>query len=126
MAETNTHAVGNRLKNFAVKHKKKLYVGAGVCGAVLGTVVLSKIFGDEPRKYSGKWFDTVSDEVLSEEREIVRQKYCSSGDDFSLAVNLESLLRVFDSVMSKRAWAGREPQPPSYHREHGLNLYKPD
>ena len=28
-------------------------------------------------------FDTVSDEVLNAEREVVRKQYCTAGDDFS-------------------------------------------
>ena len=123
MAESKLHVAGNRLKKFVAKHKKKAVGVAGTCGAVLGVVVLSKLFGGEPRKYSDKWFDTVSDEVLDEEREIVRKKSYSMDDDFPVA---ERLLCKFDSVMSERAWAGEEPQPPSYHREHGHNLYKPD
>lgn len=123
MAESKMHEAGNRVKNFVVKHKKKVIGVAGTCGAVLGVVVLSKLFGGEPRKYSDKWFDTVSDEVLDEEREIVRKKSYSMGDDFPVA---ERLIRKFNSVMSARDWAGEEPQPPSYHREDGHNLYKPD
>ena len=49
-------------------------------------------------------FDTVSDEVLNAEREVVRKQYCSAGDDFSLAVSLQNLLNRFDNVLSKRAW----------------------
>lgn len=37
-------------------------------------------------------FDTVSDEVLNAEREVVRKQYCTAGDDFSLAVSLQNLL----------------------------------
>ncbi|MBR4989638.1 MAG: hypothetical protein IKY96_00600 [Oscillospiraceae bacterium] len=53
--------------------------------------------------YSPKWFETVSDELLSTEREKVRLAYCSSGDNFSEANWLENLLRRFDKEMSKRA-----------------------
>lgn len=69
-------------------------------------------------------FDTVSDEVLNAEREVVRKQYCTAGDDFSLAVSLQNLLNRFDNVLSKRAWGGETPHGPSYHREHGYNLLK--
>lgn len=82
--------------------------------------------GGKIKKYSTKWFDTVSNEVLNVEREIVRKEYCASGDDFSKAVRLENLLRLFDKVISNRAWNGKTPHAPSYPREHGHNLYKPD
>ena len=98
-------------------------IGAGA--AIIGSIALSKLFGKkEPAKYSDKWFDTVSDEVLETEREIVRKQFCASGHDFSLASSLQRLLRQFDSVMSKRAWGGETPHPPSFHREHGFNLFK--
>ena len=35
-------------------------------------------------------------------------------------------VRVFDSVLSKRAWGDETPHGPGYHREHGYNLYKDD
>ena len=104
--------------------KKTLGIGIGAVIAGLGAY---KYFtGTEPQKYSNKWFDTVSDEVLKTEREVVRKQFCSAGDDFSLAVRLENLLRVFDSVLSKRAWGDETPHGPGYHREHGYNLYKDD
>ena len=90
--------------------KKTLGIGIGVVIAGLGAY---KYFtGKEPQKYSNKWFDTVSDEVLKTEREVVRKQFCSAGDDFSLAVRLENLLRVFDSVLSKRAWGDETPHGP--------------
>ena len=117
----------NGIVNFTKRHKKELIIIAGTVGTILTGIGLSKIAGSlEPRKYSGKWFDSVSDDVLKAEREIVRKQYCSSGNNFSMAVQLQNLLNIFDSVLSKRAWAGKIPQSPSYPREHGHNLYKPD
>ena len=59
--------------------------------------------------YSSKWFETVTDEALSTEREKVRLAYCLSGDNFSEASRLQNLLWRFDKEMSKRAWAMRFP-----------------
>ena len=42
--------------------------------------------------YSSKWFETVTDDVLSTEREKVGLEYCSSGDNFSEASRLQNLL----------------------------------
>ena len=94
--------------------------------AVTGLGVLYLISGMEPQMYSGKWFDTISDELLKEERENIRKKFCSAGSDYDLAGRLQKLLWRFDKEISKRAWAGEVPTGPSYHREHGFNLYKPD
>lgn len=104
--------------------KKIIRVGVGLAATGLG--VFKLLSGKDPQKYSSKWFETVSDEVLNTEREIVRKQYCSAGENFSLAVRLENLLRRFDSVLSKRAWGDEIPHGPSYHREHGYNLFKND
>ena len=81
---------------------------------------------EERNMYSPKWFKSTSDSVLHTERERVRLAYCSSGNDMSLVTQLENLLSRFDKELSDRAWAGQTPRGPSYHREHGFNLYKPD
>lgn len=104
--------------------KKIIGVGAGL--VVTGISVYKNSIGKPLEKYSGKWFDTVSDEVLNTEREIVRKQFCSAGDDFTSAVRLQNLLYRFDAVLSKRAWGDKTPQGSSYHREHGYNLFKDD
>lgn len=76
--------------------------------------------------YSSKWFETVTDEVLSTEREKVRLAYCSSGEDFLEADRLQKLLWRFDKEMSKRAWGDKIPHAPSIHREHGWYLPNDD
>lgn len=104
--------------------KKIIGIGVGIVATGLGVYKL--LSGKESQKYSSKWFDTASDEVLNAEREIVRKQYCSAGDDFSLAVRLQKLLHRFDSVLIKRAWGDEIPHGPGYHREHGYNLFKED
>lgn len=81
---------------------------------------------EERNMYSPKWFESASDSVLHTERERIRLTYCSSGNDISLATQLENLLSRFDKELSNRAWASQTPCGPGYHREHGFNLYKPD
>lgn len=75
---------------------------------------------------SPKWFETVTDEALSAEREKVRLAYCSSGDNFSEASRLQNLLWRFDKEISKRAWGDEIPHAPSIHREHGWYLPNDD
>ena len=76
--------------------------------------------------YSSEWFESVTDEALSMEREKVRLAYCSSGDNFSEASRLQNLLWRFDKEMSKRAWGDEIPHAPSIHREHGRYLPNDD
>ena len=111
------------IKNHFKKHKKKYAIGGGILIAILSYIGYKSI-PSEVEKYSPEWFNNASDDTLDAEREIVRQEYCSAGENFTLAVQLENLLRKFDSIMSKRAWGDQEPTGPSYSREHGHNLYK--
>ena len=76
--------------------------------------------------YSSEWFETITDEALSTEREKVRLAYCSSGDNFAEASRLQNLLWRFDKEMSKRAWGDEIPHAPSLHREHGRYLPNDD
>ena len=84
--------------------KKVGGVAIGIATIVAGGILGNKGLSKEPRKYTGKWFKTVTDAVLNEERENVRKQFEKSGDDFSLAVNLENLLNIFDKELSRRAW----------------------
>ena len=52
----------------------------------------------------------------------VRKVYCSSGDDFNLAVRLQNLLGMFDKEINKRVWGGSTDYGFSVHREHGRYL----
>ena len=76
--------------------------------------------------FGKKWFSSASDEELETEREKVRQEYCSSGDDFDRACELQETSYKFDEEMSKRAWDDEEPHAPSIHREHGWYLSNDD
>ena len=92
-----------------------------------GVIVFNKLLCEnEPVKYSSKWFETISKEVLDNEREVVRKKYCSAGEDSVLADSMYRLLNRFDNVIGKRVWGDEVPHGPSYHREHGYNLFKED
>ncbi len=71
------------------------------------------------RKYSKAWMMNLSDDLLEKEREAVRQRWCSGE-------NVYGLLCRFGSEMSRRAWNGKKPRGPGYHREHGYNLMKDD
>lgn len=78
------------------------------------------------KKYDSEWFESISDEELSMEREIVRKQWCSYGGDESLALRLEKLLRKFDSELSKRAENKHVDSGVRIHREHGWYLPNDD
>ena len=103
----------------------KKVVGISVSTIAAGIGIYKLVTGGEPEKYSSKWFENASDELLKAEREVVRKKYCASGDDFSVAVHWERLLHYFDKVISKRAWAGKEYGFP-VRSEHGWHLPSDD
>ena len=102
--------------------KKIVVVGFGFLATGLGVYKL--LSGNEPQKYSSKWFETISDEILETEREVIRKQFCSAGDNFSLAVSLQNLLFRFDSELRNRSGEDKISYGPSYHREHGYNLFK--
>lgn len=81
--------------------------------------------GVKPAKYSIEWIQNLTEQEWSTEREIVRQKFCDPMYDIDTRSNFERILFLFDKVKGDRAWAGKIPQGPAYHREHGYNLYKP-
>ena len=120
-------------------HKNQLIL-AGICVSTIIATILGLNNKDEIKAlwtqvdegvkkanmYSNKWFETVTDDVLSAEREKVRLAFCSSGDNFSEASRLEKLLWRFDEEMSKRAWGDETPHAPDFHREHGWYLPNDD
>lgn len=97
----------------------------GFMTAVLGVSIFALLSREDCSKYSSAWFESASDDELNAEREKVRQAYCSAGLDFSEAVRMENLLRLFDKELSRRAWAGEEYGYPA-HREHGWYLSNDD
>jgi len=98
-----------------------------VAGFIITGYGLLKILSDEgSRKYSNKWYEAASDDVLKREREMVRKQYCAAGDNYSLAVRLEKLLQRLDSELSNRAWNGRTDYGYPKHREHGWYLTNDD
>lgn len=142
MMGLNTEAAPEGKKGFltwAKAHKTQL-IFAGISIPTIIAVVLGlknkdaikalwNQLNEEIKKanmYSSKWFETVTDEALSTEREKVRLAYCSSGDNFSEASMLQNLLWRFDKEMSKRAWGDEIPHAPSIHREHGWYLPNDD
>ena len=98
----------------------------GVGASIIGVGLLILLNDNKNTKYSDGWFKSASDDELEMEREKVRQEYCSSGGDYSLAVRLQKLLWRFDKVMRERAWNGSTDYGYPKHREHGWYLSSDD
>lgn len=102
----------------------KLIVGLGSVAVVAYGAY--KVFSNKkPSKYSVEWIKELTDKEWNAEREIIRQKFCNPKYDDATRIGFQNLLRLFDKVKSDRDWADIKPQGPTYHREHGYNLYKP-
>lgn len=100
-------------------------VGAAAGAAVVGLVYLLVRKDGAPIEYTKKWFESLSDEALDSEREKVRLEY-GNNPSYERGGQLQQLLWRFDEEMSRRQWGDQEPQPPSYHREHGWYLPNDD
>lgn len=102
----------------------KIILGLGV--TILGGYGLYKIIGKEPVKYSLEWIKGLSDIQWENERQIIQDQYRNPKYDIPFRENCKRILELFDKVKSDKDWAGRKPQGPSYHREHGYGLFKKD
>lgn len=121
------------------EHKTKLLV-AGISISALIAIVLGLKNKDEikkvwdsiqkelnkPNPYSNMWLENAPKEEIDIIREEIRVAYCSSGDDFEKAAELQRLLGRIDKELSRRAWGDITPSGPSVHREHGWYLPNDD
>ena len=97
-----------------------------VVGIAAAGGLIHKINNMPSEKYSLEWIKSLSDSMWEKERESVRQDMCNPRLGADVQAKCQNILRLFDKVKSERDWAGKTPKGPSYSREHGFNLYKPD
>lgn len=109
-----------------MKNSKTIGKVIGVVGFFVVVGLIKMVGGGKIDKYSDKWFASLSDDELDAEREVIRRRFCSAGDDFSFAVAMENLLYMFDKEMSKRSWNGKTDYGYPVHREHGWYLPNDD
>lgn len=103
--------------------KKIILTGIGLIG---GGYAIYKAINKEPPKYSLEWIKELSDDQWTKEREIVQNQFRNPELDTALRENCDRILGLFDRVKSAKDLADKTSQGPTYHREHGLGLYKPD
>ena len=109
---------------FLKKHKRTILFTLGSIGSVWAGASIIKVACAEPQKYSDKWFESASNELLTLERENVRKQFCSAGDNYTLAIRLEKLLHRFDNAEQGRLTCKIGGFP--VHREHGWYLSNDD
>lgn len=81
---------------------------------------------EKGKPLSGRWFKNATIEELEKARKVIQDDYRNPKLDMDHRTLCHNLLFTFDKAISEKKWAGRIPQGPSYSREHGRNLYKPD
>jgi len=105
------------------KKKKNLLLG----GLAIGGAGLCLLFGiKHPKAYTRKWIEGLSDIEWTKEREKVQTMLLDPTLDVDFREKCRKVLLIFDRVKSARDWAGQNPCAPSYPREHGHNLWKPE
>lgn len=118
---------GAKCQDFWNKHHKKILIIGGGAIALFGAIGGIKMWASqEPRPYSNKWIESLSNKEWETEREVVRQAYASSGNDICVANILDKILYRFDAIKRARDWAGCTDYKPPNFPEHGSNLYIKD
>ena len=105
------------------KHKKEIIIASSIIGAI-GVTFLA-VLGVKYKSLE-KWLKKASLEDLNEARNNTHHDWMQHTINDEYRSNLWSLMQLLDKKISEREWAGKIPTGPSYHREHGYNLYKPD
>lgn len=115
-------------KNFSInafwnKHKKEIIIASSILG-VIGITFLA-VFGIKYKPLE-KWLKKASLEDLKEVRNNAHHEWMQHTINDEYRGNLWNLMQFLDKKIHKRECSGKIPTGPSYHREHGYNLYKPD
>ena len=112
---------------FWSKNQKRVFVVAGVVGAV-GATVLTVLGVKHYRKATEfeRWFTKATLDELKNLRDKIHEKYMKYTTNDEFRDFLWNLLPRLDKRINELAWSGKTPESPSYPREHGYGLYKPD
>lgn len=118
---------GRPIVAFWNKHKKEIKVVTGVIGfigaGVLAALGIRYVWNATA---FDRWFDKASLPELQDARNKIHDEYLKHTVNDEYRESLWNMLPKFDKRISELKWAGRTPTAPSYPREHGHNLYKPD
>ena len=73
-----------------------------------------------------RWFKKAPLDELKTARNNIHSEYMKHTANDKYRETLWELLSRLDKKISELEWAGKNPSAPSYPREHGHGLYKPE
>ena len=111
-------------KSLINKYKRPIcIVGSVICITALAAIGV-KYYRDATA--FERWFKNASLPELKAKREIIHSEYLAHTTNDDYRKSLWDLLPRFDRRISEIEWAGKTPTGPSYSREDGYNLYRPN
>ena len=126
-AKDNSNKHARPVVAFWNKHRKGLLIATGIVGTV-GTAVLNVLGVKYYWNATAfeRWFKKAPLDELKTVRDNVHSEYMKHTINDEYRESLWNLLPRLDKKIREIEWAGKIPSSPSYPREHGHNLYKPD
>ena len=115
----------NKANEFWDKYGVKILISiGGVTLIVLGAFGVKKHLDNTRFE---RYLNRASLSELKATRDVVHKEFLNPSDDIEYRGKIgDYILPAIDKRISKLEWGDKAPTPPSYHREHGFNLYKPD
>ena len=112
---------------FWKKHKKVISITLGLIGVTVASV--GCFFGIRAYlNYTAfeRWLNKASLEELNMGRNKIQNQYFNTNLPDNIRIDLWNAMKIIDIRVDKLRGGNREYVGPSYYREHGYNLYKPD
>lgn len=115
----------DNVEYFCKKYGVKILVGiGGVALIILGSLGIKRYLDDT--KFE-RYLKSASLPELKAIRDVAHKEFLNTSNDIECRGKIgDIILPTIDKQISKREWGNKIPAAPSYHREHGFNLYKPD
>lgn len=106
------------------KRKKTIVITTGGVFATFLTLIGVKYYWNSTA--FDRWFKKASLSELKVARHNIHTEFIEHRVNDDHRAFLENILSLFDKKINEVELFGKIPSPPTFHREHGNNLYKPD
>lgn len=109
------------------KHKKEIAIVSGIVGGI-GALILC-VLGLKHHWNAAsfdRWLKKAPLDDLKKARDNVQSEYLKHNTNDQYRENLIKVRSLLDKKISNIESAGHVSSPPTYPREHGHGLYKPD